>query len=271
MPPGYRLLGVIAEGPDFVTYDAWSERRFARCVVKTIAPGRESSTTLPARLLREGRLLRRLSHPHLVRAYEVVTAPAPAVVLETLAGHTLRSALRERGRPLSSGDLMLLGSQLGSALAYLHEHRQLHLDLKPRNIVIDGFRAKLLDLSLGQASGRVKPGHGTASYLSPEQAMGGRVTAATDVWGLGIVLYEAATQTSPFSSRTSGTSDSTSDCPTCGKPRGGYRQLTTVAPPLRGLRRLPRQLSAAIDGSLDPRPESRPTLAQLQETFGSLP
>ncbi|CAN5116185.1 hypothetical protein BH20ACT5_BH20ACT5_23560 [soil metagenome] len=81
MPPGYRALGLLHRGNPADVYDAWSEERGSRCVVKTLRTDRPTDRRDLTQLLVEGRLLRRLGHPHLVRAYEVLSDPVPAVVL----------------------------------------------------------------------------------------------------------------------------------------------------------------------------------------------
>src|SRR5690242_5261188 len=104
--PGLVVVDHLNRGLDLDVWEVWSERRACRCIAKTLAPG--ASRGARTRLLREGRLLRRLTHPHLVRAYEVHEDP-PAVVLETLDGATLSWIVREGGVRLSARDLAYLG------------------------------------------------------------------------------------------------------------------------------------------------------------------
>jgi serine/threonine protein kinase len=265
--PGYRVLGLLRRGHDFETYDAWSEERHARCVVKTIVPGRRNPDNR-VRLRREGGLLTALDHPHLVRGYEVRSRPLTMLAMETLTGVTLSYQLRRRR--LYVPEVAWLGVQLASALRYLHAQGVLHLDVKPGNVIIGGGRARLFDLSLAQPSGPVDAGLGTADFLSPEQGLGGEVTAASDAWGLGLTLYIAVTGLNPFAdedqrprrdpgSRPKPSHDHHTSSGTC----IGYRQNLEQAPPAGTLRRLPRELSGLLDACLDPIAGSRPTLADL--------
>ena len=133
--------------------------------------------------MRRYRLLRRLTHPNIVRAYE---EHRDWLVLETLSGATL-SALPS----LERRDAIEMGRQLCSAIGYLHRAGWLHLDLKPDNLIADGGRLKVIDFSIAQRPGRIEPGTGTCRWMAPEQQHGGRVTAATDVWGIAAVLRAA--------------------------------------------------------------------------------
>ena len=151
-----------------------------------------------ARLQREGRLLERLSHPHLVRGYETLREPLPAVVMETLRGETVAHLVARRARRLSAVELGHLGVHLCSAISYMHGQGVLHLDLKPSNVIAEAGRAKIIDLSLARAPGSMRAGIGTWCYMAPEQARGGEVGTAADVWGIAGVLYEAATGFAPF-------------------------------------------------------------------------
>ena len=105
------------------------------------------------------------------------------MVLETLSGATLAAL-----PALERDDAIEMGRQLCSAVGYLHRTGWLHLDLKPDNLIADGGRLKLIDFSIAQRPGRVAPGTGTRRWMAPEQVRGGRVTTATDVWGIGAVL-----------------------------------------------------------------------------------
>ncbi|MEZ5100702.1 MAG: serine/threonine-protein kinase [Thermoleophilia bacterium] len=230
--PGYVVAAHLRRGHDLDVYEVWSEERDCPCVAKTPRPDRLASRPVRARLRAEGRALLSLAHPNLVRAYELVERPRPTLVLETLEGETL-AHLAGRRR-LAAADVAELGLQLCSAVAYLHRHGLLHLDLKPSNVVCDRGLARLLDLSVARAPGRCPAGWGTPGYLAPEQARGGRVDERTDVWGLGAVLASAAT----------------------GEP-----------PVRQPSRRLPRTLAQAIAAALDPDPRGRPALAQLRSSL----
>ncbi|MET8124075.1 serine/threonine-protein kinase [Streptomyces sp. NPDC005065] len=259
--PGYEVLAHLARTGWLDLYDAWSEERDCRCVVKVLRPDRRREEQLRDRLLREGRWLRTFTHPHLVRAYETFESPEPLVVLETLTGETLSHLIGRLRRRPAAGDVALLGVHLCSAMHYLHGHGLLHLDLKPSNVVVDCGHAKVLDLSVARAPGTAPPGVGTFCYLAPEQARGGPLSAAADVWGIGVTLYEVATGDAPFDSGE--TMDGTDDGDGTGGQDDWYPQLEEAAPPIRSRRRLPRDLAMAIDSCLRPDPAARPTIPEL--------
>ena len=174
----------------------------------------------------------------------------PLVVLETLSGETLDHLIHRRERGLPAGEIAILGLQLCSAVRYLHRAGLLHLDLKPENVIVDQGFVKLLDLSLARPPGPGPRGLGTPLYCAPEQARGGEFTAAADVWGIGAVLFEAATQRPPFGDEE--------------EQEETYPQLHGRAPAVRSLRpRLPRVLAAVVDGCLEPEPARRPGLDAL--------
>ncbi|WP_053711822.1 serine/threonine-protein kinase [Streptomyces sp. NRRL B-3648] len=268
--PGYEILAGLARTGWLDVYDAWSAERDCRCVIKVVRADRRGERRLGERLLREGRWLRDFTHPHLVRGYDVRTEPEPLVVLETLTGETLSHLLhRLRHRP-SAADVALLGAQLCSAAHYLHGRGLLHLDLKPSNVVVERGLAKVLDLSVARPPGPAPAGVGTCCYLAPEQARGGPLTAAADVWGIGVTLFEAACGDLPFDCRaTGGTAGRTyaGDEPGTGTGTGAPEDRCPpperTAPPAGSRRRLPPALAAAVDGCLRPDPAARPTVAAL--------
>jgi eukaryotic-like serine/threonine-protein kinase len=245
LAPGYEVVQHIARANVLDVYDAWSHELGSRCVVKTLRPDRRADAGARRGLLREGELLTQLCHPSIVRGYEVLRDPHPAVVMETLGGETV-SHLIER-RDLTAREIAFLGLQLGSAIRYLHRREIVHLDLKPSNVIAENGRAKLIDLNLARRPGRVRPGVGTWCYMAPEQARGGFVGPPADVWGIGIILYAAAAGDTPF-----------------GEGDEEHPQLHARAPALRGERpRFRRRLSEAIDACLEPEPPDRPSVDEL--------
>jgi eukaryotic-like serine/threonine-protein kinase len=248
--PGHEILAHLHRSRVLDVYDCWSTERECRCVVKALRPDRLGDEGARRRLLAETRLLTRLCHPGIVRGYDAARRPEPLLVMETLTGETLAHLIDRRRRPLSARELAFLGLQLVSAVGYLHRQGYLHLDLKPSNIVAESGRAKLIDLSIARRPGRFRAGVGTWCYMAPEQARGGRVGEAADVWGIGVVLWEAACGETPF------TDESIE-----------YPQLEHRAPPLRSRRRLPVALADAVDRCLEPDAGARPSLAMLRAAF----
>jgi eukaryotic-like serine/threonine-protein kinase len=192
--PGYRAVAHLRRGKGIDVYEVWSSERSCTCVAKVLRPELRSDARWRRRLRREGRLLLSLSHPHIVRAYELRERPDLVVVLESLTGATLAHLIESRGR-LSAADVAWLGIHLCSAVGYLHRRGMLHLDVKPSNVVADNGDAKLLDLSVARPPGTAGKRVGTVPYMAPEQLALGELTAATDVWGIGATLHEAATGT----------------------------------------------------------------------------
>jgi len=234
--PGYRVEALLARGGRVDTYDVTSLERDCRAVVKVLRASRLDDAHVREAVATEGRLLTTLAHPHLVRGYEVVTSPWPALVLETLPGATL-SALVDDGR-LGVADAALLGRQLVSVLGYLHRQGWVHLDVKPENVVVQEGRAVLIDLGVAARRGAIQRGVGTDGYAAPEQVAGATVSAASDVWGLGATLAECVTGSAP----------------------GGGPDLARVPTALRPL------LAACLDSA----PARRPTLDQLRERLDAL-
>jgi serine/threonine protein kinase len=253
--PGYEVVEHLRRGHRLDVYDVWSDERDCRCVAKALRPDRLDDARARQALIVEGRLLLSLAHPHIVRAFDLVLEPIPVLVLETLTGNTLAEMIRGSHRRLALGELAWLGIHLCSAMHYLHGRGFLHLDLKPSNIISEDRKARVLDLSIARPPGRGRKGVGTRVYMAPEQARGDVLTSATDVWGIGAVLYEAATGRRPFSGNGHG-------------PK--YPQLSRRADPVRVHRRAPHAFAATIDACLEPEPHKRPRLDELPEVLDSL-
>jgi serine/threonine protein kinase len=255
--PGYEVVEHLTRGDALDVYEVYSIERDCSCVAKVIRPDRRHVTSIRRLLVHEGRLLQKLQHPHLVRGYGTVTRPELVVLVETLTGHTLDYLIHTERRRLSAVSLAYLGLHLCSAVHYLHGNGYLHLDVKPDNVIVESGIAKLIDLSLARSPGVGPRGAGTPSYLSPEQARGTALSAASDVWGIGVTLYEAAIARSAF-----GPAD---DREIAVLDAGGYLQLQRPAASLRRWRRtLPTELTAIVERCLDPDPSRRPTLPELR-------
>jgi serine/threonine protein kinase len=233
--PGYVGLRRLAHGRRLDTWDAFDEARGTRCVVKVLRADRLDDAEVAAAVLREGRILQEVAHPHLVRCFDVISQPRPAVVLETLRGSTLSALLDDA--PLGVADVAVLGDQLAAALDFLHGHGWLHLDVKPENVVNEHGKAVLIDLSLAGRPGSGQPGAGTPEYLSPEQETGTGLSTATDVWGLGLTLREC---------------------------------LAGDLPPRELPSSVPRRLAAVLEACREPEGARRPTLPDLRGVLASL-
>jgi serine/threonine protein kinase len=255
--PGYEVIEHLRRGKALDVYDVWSEERACRCVVKAMRPSRVRDDESRRHLLTEGRLLQGFTHPHIVRAYDVREEPVPLVVMETLVGETLAHMIEERHVTLSVEQLAQLGLHLGSAIRYVHAHGYLHLDLKPSNVISECGRAKLIDLSVARPPGAAPRGIGTWCYLSPEQARGGELGPPADVWGIGMVLFEAATGRPAFDDESEAGDHE-------------YPQLTHTARRVEELCSLPRELGDLVAACLEPDPARRPSPAELMAELESL-
>jgi serine/threonine protein kinase/Tol biopolymer transport system component len=177
---------------------------------------------LPAQAMREHESLRRfqqearaasaLSHPNIAHIYEIGESDGVNfIAMEYVAGQSLNERINRR--PLPASEVAHIGAQVADALDEAHQAGVTHRDIKSANVMLTARgRVKVLDFGLAkvvapetesEAATRVKtkPGvvMGTVSYMSPEQAMGRDVDARTDIWSLGVVLYEMATGRLPFS------------------------------------------------------------------------
>ena len=144
-----------------------------------------------------------LDHPHICTIHEIGTAPDGRLFISMpcYEGETLREKI-ERG-PLEVEEAIELSAQVARGLAKAHEVGVIHRDIKPANVLVttDGI-AKIVDFGLAKLSGveltKTGMAMGTVAYMSPEQALGSDVTARTDLWSLGVMLYEMLAGGRPF-------------------------------------------------------------------------
>lgn len=187
-------IGQGAMGTVYLATDPLIERDIA---IKTVPVMqlREAGTEAETRFLREARSAGRLSHPSIVTIYDVGEANGVAyIAMEFLSGTTLREIMDRGPMPL---DLVLdTAIQMAEALAFAHENGVVHRDIKPANVMVTGQRGRIKLTDFGIAhhlnSQQTLAGQmlGSPRYMSPEQAMGHEVTGRSDMFSLGVVLYE---------------------------------------------------------------------------------
>jgi serine/threonine-protein kinase len=203
-----RELGRGAMGTVFLARDSKLGRLVA---LKTFRLGGagvdlEDSAVLRRRTLREAQRAGTLSHPNVVTIYDVVEtgdAGSPFfIVMEFVEGRGLDMRLRERG-PLPLDDTVIIAEQIASALDHLHARGIIHRDIKPANVLVgeDG-RLRLTDFGIARGEDPTQTLetaiYGTPQYMAPEQVQGRAVDARTDVFALGVLLYEMLTGRRPF-------------------------------------------------------------------------
>lgn len=245
LAPGYVVQSHLNRGAVLDVYVVHSLERATGCIAKTLRPSRQGDRVEADQLVREGQMLISFTHPHLVRGYELIDrAGQPVLIMETLTGSTLSRLIVDNG-PLDLDDVAILGDQLTALLHYLHRSGIVHLDLKPSNIVVDSGIARVIDLNLARRVGSAGITAGTYEYKAPEQITGAPVCEATDIWGLGGVLYRTIGGHRPF----------------CRDTRA---RTATDRPDLTQLQSCDARLAALISGCFELDPSDRPTLSRVR-------
>jgi serine/threonine-protein kinase len=214
----YRIVDRLGTGGMGEVYLAEDLRLRLQVALKMLPPSRGDDAAR-ARLLREARVASSLAHPNIAVIYEIDEVEGPAgrtsfVAMEYVPGRTLGQLAR--GRSLSAAEIVALVRQVAEGLAEAHDRGVIHRDVKSSNVMVtDSGRVKVLDFGLakytppvGEAAstwsrkgeGRSGPGVivGTVAYMSPEQALGRELDLRTDIFSLGVVLYELLTGELPF-------------------------------------------------------------------------
>lgn len=193
------VIGHVARGRATELYQVWSNRHWAALTGKLVAPEHlEGTDVVPAAFRREARVLNRLRHPNIVRVFGAGRAGGrPYMLMEYLAGPSLFDVLEAMPkRRLFVPDAVRAVMHVGAAVHYLHRCGWLYRDLKPANIHLREGIPVLLDFDVvWRIAPRRRPGDrlGTAPYMAPEQILQEPLTCATDVYGLGALLYELLT------------------------------------------------------------------------------
>src|SRR5262245_53223031 len=166
--------------------------------LKIIRPDLVTDTRLLERFKRELRLARRITHANVCRVHELYRTPVLVfVTMELIEGETLRSVLLRRGR-MSLEECIGIARQVCAALSEAHKQGIVHRDLKPENIMLDrSGTVKVMDFGLARSVETVNTlttgTLGTPAYMSPEQVEGQPVDPRTDIYALGLILYEVFT------------------------------------------------------------------------------
>ena len=194
--PELTMMRLLGGGSAYEAFLAFDEITYGPVVVKVVRPAQVSDDATLRGLRREAETLDRVNHPAVVRGLRAeLDGARPHVVLEQLDGPRLSTLIRRYGA-LEPAQYLPLGIEIASALHYFRRLELTHLDIKPSNVIM-GAPAKLIDLSVARSAGRAAEltHHvGTDRYMSPEQADPGHtgtVGVASDVWGLGVTLFEA--------------------------------------------------------------------------------
>ena len=201
----YRIVGELGRGAMGAVYRAIDPVIDREVAIKTLLPNLPSDVMLEVRnrFIREARSAGRLSHPNIVTIYDVGEQDGVAyIAMELLRGHSLLEILQHPQR-LAFNTIANLIAQVADALDHAQSQRIVHRDVKPANIMVDnGGRAKLTDFGVAYVPASTMTQEGTAlgspRYMSPEQVMGHPIDSRSDIFALGVVLYELLTKRTPF-------------------------------------------------------------------------
>jgi serine/threonine protein kinase len=262
-----RRVGRGGMGEVYLAQDLTLGRKVA---LKVIRPDAVGSPEALAQFMAEARVTARLNHPHIVTIYhageiDVDDQPAPYLALEYLEGDTLWTRMKER--MLSIAETLRVTAVIAAALGEAHRHGVLHRDLKPENVIIppDG-RPRLIDFGLATVmSHHVDPWErdlvthsgqkrgGTPVYMAPEQWRGEESTEATDVWALGVLIFELCSGRVPYVD-------------------GGDQLVDRVcssdpAPRLSEVVDVPKEVDELVARCLRKDPQGRPSAAEVEEAL----
>ena len=252
--PGYEILELLGQGGMGTVYLSRDLRLERRVALKLLPHWLAANPSARQRFLNEARAAAALEHPNICTVYEVGETPDGVVyiAMSYCQGRTLEHRLAEG--PLPVGEAINHAADIARALAKAHEKQIIHRDIKPANImlpaegglkILDFGVAKLPDANLTWTGGVI----GTAAYMSPEQSRADPVDHRTDVWALGVVLYEMLCGRRPFDGAT--------------QAALLYAILASEPLPVSAIRRdLPSSLDSLIRRLLSKEPDDRPASAQ---------
>lgn len=197
----FTIAYLISHGMNADLFAVWHHTLHVPLVCKRLRPSDEDDAKWRSLLRAEGAVLAALNHPGIVRLIkQEMNARLPYLLLEHAGEETLRDVLLREGR-LKADHAVRIVQHVCGALAFAHRKGFIHRDLKSSNIILRAGRPVLLDFGIvwKWRSRRLPPDRsGTPQYLAPEQIKRERLTPATDVYGLGLLLFELITGTRPF-------------------------------------------------------------------------
>src|SRR5271156_5214842 len=213
----YRIQGQLGAGGMGVVYSAYDTILERKVAIKVVGDRVLADKTARDLLLHEARAASALNHPNICTIHEVGDSGGEAyIVMEQVEGQPLSSLLGTAGLPPES--VIRFGMQIADAIAHAHEHGVIHCDLKSTNVVVTaegrvkvldfGLAARLRDTEFQAAASSKAPLTesriivGTLPYLAPELLRGDPADPRTDIWALGVLLYEMASGAHPFRGRT---------------------------------------------------------------------
>jgi eukaryotic-like serine/threonine-protein kinase len=267
----FRVDAFVASGGMGAVYKVWDLKRNVPLAMKTLHAELAEDPAVFKRFKREARALQKLTHPNIVPFYGLYQIADFAFLLEAyIDGHSLRDILRSRnGQPLPLSEVLVYLKALSAALGFAHAHEVVHCDVKPANVMLDqGGNIYLTDFGIARhadSTSTTMATVGTAAYMAPEQVRGEPVNAASDVYALGVMLFEMLTGTRPFR----GTESGTESAGATANERIRFAHLHLPPPdPSILASQITQSLEAVILKSIEKDPSNR--YADIQEMFAAL-